>query len=78
MTEHPEWDLFISHASEDKDFVRPLAEALRTHGVRVWYDEFELKPAMNLQRSINKGLAESRYGVVVLSYSFLTKGWTAG
>lgn len=36
--------MFISHASEDKiDVVRPLAEALRGHGLDVWYDEFELK-----------------------------------
>jgi len=38
------WDVFISHASEDKDaFVRPLALALCNLGVRVWYDEFSLR-----------------------------------
>jgi hypothetical protein len=36
----PEWDLFISHASEDKvGFVKPLATALTSFGVRVWYDD---------------------------------------
>lgn len=39
-----EYDVFISHASEDKDgVVRPLAIALKNKGVNVWYDEFELK-----------------------------------
>ena len=39
-----EYDVFISHASEDKDsVVRPLALALKEKGVNVWYDEFELK-----------------------------------
>ena len=39
------YDVFISHASEDKDgFVRPLAEALQKHRVEVWYDEFSLAP----------------------------------
>ena len=39
-----QFDVFISHASEDKDnVVRPLAEALRRAGLRVWLDEFELK-----------------------------------
>lgn len=39
-----EYDVFISHASEDKDaVVRPLANALRNSGLRVWYDEFELR-----------------------------------
>ena len=38
-----EWDVFISHASEDKDNVaRPLAQALRAEGYRVWFDEFTL------------------------------------
>ena len=35
-----EWDVFISHAGEDKDQVaRPLAKRLTALGVRVWYDE---------------------------------------
>ena len=39
-----EYDVFISHASEDKDeVVRPLASALIDEGLTVWYDEFELK-----------------------------------
>ena len=39
-----EYDVFISHAAEDKEEVaRPLAEVLRRNGLSVWYDEFELK-----------------------------------
>lgn len=72
-----EHDLFVSHASEDKDeFVGPLAEALQELGVGVWYDEFELKVGDSLRRSIDKGLANSRFGVVVLSTSFFAKNWT--
>ncbi len=71
-----EWDVFISHASEDKEeFVRPLAELLRQHGLRVWYDEFTLKVGDGLRRSIDRGLARSRYGVVVISPNFLRKEW---
>jgi hypothetical protein len=70
------WDAFISHASEDKDgFVRPLAEALRSFGLRVWYDEFALRPGDSLSRSIDRGLAQSRFGVVVLSRAFFAKRW---
>ena len=37
-------DLFISHASEDKDeLVRPLAKRLEKAGVDVWYDEYAIK-----------------------------------
>jgi len=71
-----EFDVFISHASEDKDqVVRPLALALQNGGLKVWYDEFELKIGDSLRRKIDKGLAKSRFGVVVLSKSFLGKGW---
>ena len=70
------WDLFISHASEDKDtFVRPLAVALRSLGVSVWYDEFSLRLGDSLSRSIDRGLAQSSYGLVVISPAFIRKPW---
>src|SRR5205807_7430617 len=72
-----EWDVFISHASEDKNtFVRPLAQALDQLGVKVWYDEFTLSPGNSLSTSIDKGLAGSRFGLVVISESFIGKQWT--
>ena len=70
------YDVFISHASEDKyEVVRPLADALREHGLRVWYDEFELRMGDSLRKKIDYGLANSRYGVVVLSQAFFAKKW---
>ena len=73
----PEYDVFISHASEDKDaIVRPLAKALVEKGVKVWYDEFEMKIGDSLRRKIDKGLANSRFGIVVISKDFIKKGWT--
>lgn len=72
-----EWDVFISHASEDKDdFVRPLARLLQKCGVKVWYDEFELKVGSSLSDSINRGLQKSKYGIIVCSPAFFEKGWT--
>lgn len=72
-----EYDVFISHASEDKDeIVRPLALLLQAKGLKVWYDEFELKIGDSLRRKIDKGLANSKFGIVVLSNSFISKGWT--
>ena len=73
----PRFDVFISHASEDKDdVVRPLAHALKESGLTVWYDEFELRLGDSLRRKIDKGLASSSFGVVVLSRAFFGKGWT--
>lgn len=75
--EQREYDVFISHASEDKDeIVRPLAVKLKSMGLKVWYDEFELKIGDSLRRKIDKGLANSRFGIVVLSIAFISKGWT--
>ncbi|MGH7840463.1 MAG: toll/interleukin-1 receptor domain-containing protein, partial [Candidatus Binataceae bacterium] len=71
-----EWDVFISHASEDKEgFARPLAEGLIGQGLRVWFDEFTLTTGDRLRRSIDRGLARSRFGVVILSPDFLHKDW---
>jgi TIR domain len=73
---HARWDAFISHASEDKEgFVRPLATALAGLGADVWYDEFALRLGDSLSQSIDRGLAQSRYGVVVLSPAFMGKPW---
>lgn len=70
------WDVFISHASEDKESVaRPLAEALSEAGLKVWYDEFALTLGDSLRRSIDYGLAKSRYGIVILSPNFFAKEW---
>jgi hypothetical protein len=73
----PEWDVFISHASEDKDtVVRPLAAELRARGLRVWYDEYELKIGDSLRTRIEEGLANSRRGIVIISPAFFEKHWT--
>ncbi len=68
--------LFVSHASEDKKaFVRPLAHALKSQGLQVWYDEFSLRVGDSLRRSIDKGLSECDAGVLVLSQAFFQKEW---
>ncbi len=70
------YDLFISHASEDKEaFVRPLANALRDRGLEIWYDESTLKLGDSLSQSIDSGLAQSRFGLIILSPNFFSKRW---
>lgn len=70
------FDVFISHATEDKEsLVRPLATALMQHGFQVWYDEFELKLGDSLSKSIDHGLSNSAYGIVILSKAFFSKNW---
>jgi hypothetical protein len=72
----PAPNLFISHASEDKEsFVHPLAHALKNKGIPLWYDKFSLRAGDSLRRSIDRGLAECTAGLVVLSPAFFLKAW---
>jgi hypothetical protein len=70
------WDIFISHASEDKDEIaRPLAQLLESEGLSVWLDEHELVLGDCLQKKLDEGLSQSKWGIVVLSPHFLRKTW---
>jgi hypothetical protein len=71
------YDVFVSHASEDKAFVGPLVKDLKSAGIKVWYDEDFLFWGDDLRGSIDKGLTSSRFGIVVFSKAFLKKKhWT--
>lgn len=70
-------DVFVSHASEDKDDVaRPLAAMIRDAGLSVWLDETELTLGDRLLDKIDEGIANCRFGVVILSPNFFAKKWT--
>lgn len=69
------YDVFVSHASEDKDFVDPFVNALNEKGLSVWYDSTIMQVGMSLRRAIDKGLVNSRFGIVMLSQHFFKKEW---
>jgi len=70
-------DVFVCHASEDKSFVRRLVGAIKKANIHVWYDEDLLQWGDGLRSSIDRGLANSKYGIVVFSRAFLKKKhWT--
>ena len=69
-------DVFISHASEDKDQVaRPLEQELRRLGLNVWFDESVLRVGDSLYGQVRRGLKACRHGIVVLSHDFFAKDW---
>lgn len=73
----PRRDVFISHATEDKEAVaRPLALELRRRGLSIWFDEYALVLGDSLREKIDEGLRLARIGVVILSPSFFAKRWT--
>ena len=74
-----EYDVFVSHAYEDKEsFVDEFVEALRNQELKVWYDMDKLKWGDSMREKIDRGLAKSRYGVVILSPNYIAehKYWT--
>ena len=72
------FDVFISHAHEDKQVAGPIARALEDEeGLAVWYDDHRLELGDGLCSSIDEGLAQSRFGVLILSPRFFASDWTA-
>lgn len=71
------YDVFISHANEDKEnFVNEFAEVLNNLGLKIWYDENNVKWGDSIRTSIDIGLKQCRFGVVILSRHYLSKYWT--
>lgn len=71
------YDVFLSHASEDKDEIaRPLANALTARGFTVWFDELNIRVGQSIRREIERGIREARFGLVIVSEHFMAKQWT--
>ncbi len=73
----PLWDVFVSHASEDKQsLAAPIATFLRRAGFSVWLDQFTLKAGDNFLQRIDHGLRESACGLLIISPRYVEKTFT--
>lgn len=70
-----QFDVFLSHASEDKDKVRKLKDALEDRGVKVFFDEDSIKWGDSIVEKVNHGLQKSTFFMPFLTKSFSAKGW---
>jgi hypothetical protein len=71
-----DYDVFLCHASEDKPtVVVPLVLALERRGLSVWLDKMIMQIGDSITGKIDEGLANSRFGVVIVSPAFLGKNW---
>lgn len=70
-----EYDAFLSHASADKTVVRELAERLKGIGLRVWLDEWVIRPGDSIPLAIEHGLETSRTLVLVMSRAAFDSDW---
>ncbi|MGA2178936.1 MAG: TIR domain-containing protein [Verrucomicrobiota bacterium] len=69
------FDVFLSHSSKDKAVIRPLAERLRKDGLKVWFDEWEIKPGDSIPAKIEEGLEYSRVLVLCMSANAFGSDW---
>src|SRR4051812_48123232 len=75
MPDQFKYDAFLSHSAKDKSVVRPLAERLRADGLRVWFDESEIKPGDSIPAKIEEGLEHSRVLVLCMSVDAFGSDW---
>jgi hypothetical protein len=67
--------VFLSHSSQDKPFVRQLADHLRQHPqITVWLDEREISPGANIVDKIAEGL-DSDFVLLILSPNSINSNW---
>ena len=71
-----EFDVFLSHASEDKPKIRQLKDKLEACGLKVFFDETSISWGDSIVEKINHGLLKSSFFVPFLSETFSAKGWT--
>jgi tricorn protease-like protein len=75
MPESFAYDVFLSHSSKDKPAVRELAERLRDDGLRVWFDDWEIKPGHLIPKKVEDGLQSSRTLILVMSANAFESDW---
>lgn len=74
-----EYDVFISHAWEDKEsFVDEFVAELEKLGIKVWYDKQRIKWGDSMRARIDDGLKKSKFGIAVISPDYIADGkyWT--
>src|SRR5215510_10799901 len=69
------YDVFLSHSSKDKAIVRAIAERLQANGLRVWFDDWEIRPGDHIQAKIEEGLEHSRVLVLCMSAQAFGSDW---
>jgi small GTP-binding protein len=71
------YDVFLSHSSKDKAIVRRLAERLKKDRLKVWFDEWEIRPGDSIPRKIDEGLEQSAKLLFFMSANSLGSDWAS-
>src|SRR4030088_1698638 len=75
MSDHFSFDVFLSHSTKDKQVVRAIAERLRADGLRVWFDDWQLRPGDSIPAKIEEGLEHSRVLLLCMSANAFGSDW---
>lgn len=80
FTEASCWDLFLCHTGVDKDWVRELgtrleAETFASGNLKVFFDEWDIRPGANVVNKMEEGVSKARFVGVVLSPEMLDAEW---
>jgi len=67
-------DIFLCHAWDDRNgAAKELHDLLESRGVKVWFSEKDVGLGVPLLRAIDKGLANSRVGIVLVTPALLRR-----
>jgi TIR domain len=69
------YHVFLSHNSVDKPWVNRLKDALEGRGLKVWLDQYEIRPGDLFVDALEKGLESSRTVALIISPEGMQSGW---
>jgi tetratricopeptide (TPR) repeat protein len=67
--------IFLSHSSQDDDFVRLLRRELSDRGLRVWDDARQLRGGDDLNAAIKSAISSVGYFISILSPAAVNSSW---
>ena len=75
-TAKTKFDVFLSHSSRDREFTSRLATDLAEAGLRVWLDQWHIRPGDSFAEAIDEAIKGSRFLLVVMSPDYFKSAWT--
>ncbi|HTG32061.1 MAG TPA: TIR domain-containing protein [Thermoanaerobaculia bacterium] len=75
MADDFKYDVFLSHSAKDKEVVRGIAERLREDGLRIWFEDWEIRAGDSIPAKVEEGLEHSRVLVLCMSEHAFGSEW---
>lgn len=71
-----QFDVFLSHSSRDREFTSSLATDLAESGLRVWLDQWHIRPGESFAEAIDEAIKASQFLLIVMSPDYFKSPWT--